>query len=271
MRLQHVAARQGHQWVRQGFRVFVRHPMGFAGLFAAFLLIVFLLATLPYVGVLLLLMLMPLGSLAFMVATQQAEAGRLSLVEALIGPLRTTRAQRIALLKLGLVYAASTWLIVELSSWVDGGALQALMQAQGARDTTPQEMARLLSAPGLQAGLLLRFSLFGLLSVPFWHAPALVHWDAQPAGKSLFFSTIALWRNRGAFFVYSLTWLGVFVLYSVVANLLFAVLGSGQLVTLLAMPASMIFATVFYASLYFTFADCFAPEAGTSPPATLTA
>ena len=120
--------------------------------------------------------------------------------------------------------------------------------------------------------MLLRFGLAGLLSVPFWHAPALVHWGGQPAAKALFFSLMACWRNRGAFFVYALTWAAVILLFAVVANLLFAMLGHIQWMAAAAMPASLVFSTVFYVSLYFTFADCFdmdavdSPDTSTVPP-----
>ena len=258
MRLQLVPARQGAQWVRRGFAVFVKQPMAFAGLFAAFLFAVFALTLLPVVGPLLLLALLPLGSLGFMVATQDALAGRFPLPRAFIAPLRGGRAQSLAIVKLGLIYAAATWGILAFSDWLDGGALDALMEAQTSGAAAPDVIADKLADPRLEIGVLLRFGLLGLLSVPFWHAPALVHWGGQKAGKSLFFSTIACWRNKGAFAVYSLTWLCVFLLFALVANLLFALVGRAQLVPFVAMPASLIFSTVFYASLYFTFADCFA-------------
>ena len=260
MRLQLVSPRQGALWVRQGFAVFVKQPMGFAGLFATFLFAVFGLTLLPVVGPLLLLALLPLGSLGFMVATRNALEGRFPLPRAFIEPLRTGRAQLLAIAKLGLIYAATTWAILALSDWIDGGALDALMEAQASGSSSPDLIAAKLSDPRLEAGVLLRFGLLGLLSVPFWHAPALVHWGSQGAAKALFFSTVACWRNKGAFVVYSLTWLAVFVLFALVANLVFGLIGRPQLVPFVAMPASLIFSTVFYASLYFTFADCFAPS-----------
>jgi hypothetical protein len=259
MRLQLVPARQGAQWVRQGFAVFLKQPMGFAGLFATFLFAVFALTLLPVVGPLLLLALLPLGSLGFMVATQSALDGRFPLPRAFIAPLRTGRAQLTALVKLGLIYAAATWAILALSDWIDGGALDALMEAQASSNSSADVVAAKLADPRLETGVLLRFGLLGLLSVPFWHAPALVHWGRQTAAKSLFFSTVACWRNKGAFIVYSLTWLGVFLLFALLANLVLGLIGRAQLVPFVAMPASLIFSTVFYASLYFTFADCFAP------------
>src|SRR4051794_8554678 len=72
MKLQLVPARRGILWVRQGFAVFLRQPMGFAGLFAIFLFAVFTLSLLPAIGPLLLLALLPLASLGFMVATRRA-------------------------------------------------------------------------------------------------------------------------------------------------------------------------------------------------------
>ena len=260
MKLQLVPARQGALWVRQGFAVFFRQPMGFAGLFAAFLFGVFALTLLPVVGPVLLLALLPLGSLGFMIATRRTLEGRFPLPRAFIEPLRGDRARTMAMVKLGLAYAAATWVVLWVSDLVDGGALDALLEAQSTTKATPEEMARHLADPRLEAGVLLRFCLLGLLSVPFWHAPALIHWHGQGMAQALFSSTIACWRNKGAFIVYSATWFGVLLMFAIVANLLFAIIGRVQLVGFVAVPASLIFSTVFYASLYFTFAACFAPD-----------
>jgi hypothetical protein len=262
MRLQIVPSRQGAQWVRQGFAIFVKQPVAFAGLFATFLFAVFALTLLPILGPLLLLTLLPLGSLGFMIATRRALEGRFPLPRAFIEPLRNGRPQLVALIKLGLLYAAATWAILALSDVIDGGALDALMEAQASSASSPDVLAAKLADPRLEIGVLLRFALLGLLSVPFWHAPGLVHWGGHSAAKALFFSTVACWRNKGAFIVYSLTWLGVFVLFALIANLAFGLLGRAQLVPFVAMPASLIFSTVFYASLYFTFAGCFTPLPG---------
>ena len=50
MKLQQVAPRQGTSWVRKGFQVFGRQPLGFASLFAACLFVVLLLGLIPLVG-----------------------------------------------------------------------------------------------------------------------------------------------------------------------------------------------------------------------------
>jgi hypothetical protein len=206
-----------------------------------------------------------------MVATRRALEGRFPMPQAFIEPLRNGRPALLALLKLGLFYAAATWAIMWLSELVDGGALSALMEAQASGNAKPEDIANRLADPRLRSGMLMRMGLLALLSLPFWHAPALVHWGGQAALRSLFFSTVACWRNKGAFVVYSLTWIGAFLLFALVANLLFGLVGRNSFVQFIAMPASLVFSTVFYASLYFTFADCFTPSTDDAVPGGVTA
>lgn len=270
MKLRLVPASRGAQWVRRGFAVFFKQPLGFAGLFASFMFVLFLALLMPMIGSLLLLAVLPLASLGFMIATRVALEGRFPLPRVFIEPLRIDRPRRVAMLQLSVLYALATALIMWLSDTVDGGALDRAMQALSSNKTTPEAMQQALSDTRLQAGLLLRFGLAGLLSVPFWHAPALVHWGGHPAAKALFFSLVACWRNRGAFTVYALAWTGTILLFALLSNLVLALLGQVQLIATAAMPATLIFSTVFYASLYFTFADCFeADPAEPAPSSTL--
>ena len=96
-----------------------------------------------------------------------------------------------------------------------------------------------------------------LLSVPFWHAPALVHWGGQGVAQALFSSTLAVWRCKGAFFVYALAWAALMLLFGIVTALVFGLLGVPQLVGLIGVPAGLVFSAVFYISLLFTFNDSF--------------
>ena len=57
-----------------------------------------------------------------------------------------------------------------------------------------------------------------LLSIPYWFAPALVHWGGQGVGQSLFSSTLALWRNKGAFTTFMATWVAVVAVTSVLVG-----------------------------------------------------
>jgi hypothetical protein len=257
MKLQLAAPTRGAVWVRQGFAVFFKQPLAFSAVFAALMFALFVLALLPLVGTFLLLAGLPLATLGFMVATRTASRGRSPLPVAFTEPLRSGKARLVALAQLGLGYAVATLLIMAFSDFADGGALDALFQVLGDAKTPAEQIAGQLRSPQLQFGLALRCGLAAALSLPFWHAPALVHWGGLGASKALFFSSVACWRNKGAFAVYALTWAGVILSMSLVVNLLLLAIGQVRLLGLLAMPASLLFSTVFYASLYFTFADCF--------------
>lgn len=265
LKLKTVAPRQGLRWVRHGFAVFLRKPLPFAALFGAFLFVAMVLLLLPFVGGALLFMWLPLVSLAFMLATHQVMQRRMPTPALLVQPLQHDPTRRRALLQLGIAYMLATFVILLISDAVDGGSFARLQSLMADPQRHREEIDALVADPRLQAGLLLRFGLAGLLSVPFWHAPALVYWDRQGAGQALFSSTLAIWRARGAFLVYGLGWVAATMLVGIAANLLFLILGSPQLLGMVALGAGLVFSTAFYASLYFTFADSFETAAG--PPA----
>ncbi|MBX3606283.1 MAG: hypothetical protein KF788_13465 [Piscinibacter sp.] len=273
MKLLSVDASDGAAWVRRGFQVFFRQPLAFSGVFAAFLFVVFGLTLVPLLGPLLLLALLPLGSLGFMIATRDSLQGRQPSPRAFVDPLRHGRAATIAMVRLGLIYAACSLGIIWLSDAVDGGALEVLMETLSNGKSSTDDVRRALSDPKLEAGVLLRFGLAAALSVPYWHAPALVHWAGQGVAQALFSSTVACWRNKGAFVVFALVWFAIVLGFALLANLVGALLGTPQFVALAAVPATLLLSTVFYASIWFSFAACFelsdpapAPEPATEDP-----
>jgi hypothetical protein len=257
MRLQTVPASRGALWVRLGFRAFFQRPMAFAALFAAFMFAVFVSRLLPFIGSLVLLALLPLVTIGFMIATRVTVEGGFPTPRVFIDPLRGPRPRVVAMWQLGVIYAIATFFLMWLIDVIDGGAFDALMDSLPAAQSSPDAVAEKIVAPGLLFGMLLRFGLAGLLSIPFWHAPALVYWGGHGCAQSLFSSTIACWRNRGAFFVYSLTWFALIMSFVMVSSLVFAVLGQPQMFAVAAVPISLFFTTVFYVSLYFTFSDSF--------------
>ena len=260
MKLQIVPARQGAQWVRAGFAVFFKRPLAYAALFLLFIFFGLVAMLVPLVGAWLLLAALPLVSLAFMLATHHALRGQPVGVAVFVEPLRVSRRRSVALAQMGLAYAVASLAIIWLSDVVDGGKFEALQDAMASGKGDAAAVAALLGDPQLLLGLVLRFGLATLLSLPFWHAPALVHWGDFDMRKALFFSTVACWRNMRAFAVYGLAWAGVILAFGVVANLFAVLLVQPQLIALAAIPAGLLFSTVFYASLYFTVNDCFAVE-----------
>ena len=255
MKLRLVPARQGALWVRYGLRVFFRRPLAYCVLFGICLLLapLFLFAAAP------------ITSLGFIIATAQVLQGRFPLPGVFFEPLRSGKAQLRSQLLLCVAYAAGLSLVFWLADLVGGDAFDNFLQAMRNGRTSPKELQPILSAPGLQSGRALLLIGLSLLAIPFWHAPALVHWGGMGAAKALFFSTVAWWRNKGALALYALTWCAVAVVFLVLVTLVFSLLGQPELVVMAIMPTLLMFYAAFYASLYFTFADCFEP-----PPTTPT-
>lgn len=295
MKLKHAGFREGVLWVRSGFRIFFRFPLAFTGLFMMFMFGGFMLWVLPYIGALLLLTALPIVTLGFMLATERALQGRTPLPDVFIEPLRTDRARRMQFFKLGALYAVAVVLATLVIQVIDGDRLErwqaavwreAQRSAGGEAAEPPQPQAEsassadearpappaaaasaarsadreLIEDSSLQWSLLLRVLVFTPVSLLFWHAPALVHWGGVPVRKSLFFSIVACWRNLGAFTGYGLAWGAVVLIFSVATTFLFTLFGQPQLVPLAVMPAALMFSTVFYASLYFTFVGSFGPS-----------
>lgn len=266
MRFVVVPPREGVVWVRRSFQIFFRQPLGFASLFAACALIFFLLLRLPVVGEPILLVVTPAGSLLFMIAARLGAAGQRPVPGAFLELLAAGRPRIVRMLKLGLAYLVAALIVIALVAAIEGESLAAFWESAGSGQATPETTAAQLADPRLQGDFVLRLALVALLSIPFWHAPGLVFWGAQSWAKALFFSTLAIWRNKGAFAVYGLVWV---VLAAVMMLVLGVVVGvGGQLsATYIATPLILFFTTVLYVSLWFTFAGCFADDELAPPPA----
>lgn len=255
--LKKVAPARGARWVRDAFALFARRPLAFTMMFVVFLFAALVVAIVPLVGGVLQMMSLPLLSLGFMIASQSALLDGAVKPGQFIEPLRGDPARRRALLVLCALYGVLAVALLIVCDELSAGAMQRLQALMSAGNAPPAEVEALLAEPGLQSAVILGLVGGTLLSIPFWHAPALVHWGAQGVAQALFSSTLAMWRSKGAFLVYGLTWAAVIAVFGLVTALVFGFLGMGQVGTLLALPAGLMFSTVFYVSLLFTFNDSF--------------
>ena len=256
LHLQQVPARNGRLWIRHGFKVFQRQPLALASLFGLFLFLGFIAMLLPGVGLLLTFASLPLLSLGFMLATHLVLQKKTPTAGVFVAPLKLTPERRRSQLLLCFGYAIAVLLISLLADWVDGGStrdLQKLIADNADADT----IAQAATDPRLFWGLATRLGLVSLLSVPYWHAPALVHWGGQGVAQALFSSTLALWRNKAAFALNALLWGGLLMAVAGIVSLAFALLGLVQFAPMVLTATGLLMSTVFYASLYFTFVDCF--------------
>lgn len=260
MILKSVGPGRGALWVRDGLQLYMKRPMAFTGLFALFLLAALFSALLPWIGGLLQMMMVPLLSLGFMVASQSALLNGPVRATQFVEPLLGAPAQRRALVVLcvlyGLAVAASLW----LADGVADGGYTRLFELMRQTPAPLHEIDALFVERSMAAGALVATAALTLVTIPFWHAPALVHWAHQGALQALFSSTLAVWRCRGAFVVYALTWFTLMLTLGVLSALLFGLMGLGQLGSVLTLPLGLFLSTLFYVSLIFTFNDSFGQQ-----------
>jgi hypothetical protein len=256
MLLQTVPARQGLQWALVGMRTFWKQPLAMSGLFFLFMALVSLVSMLPLLGGALALVLMPSFTAGLMAATQVASEGRFPTPGTVWMALRAGP-RRVPMLQLGALYAAGFLLLMAASMLVDGG--------QFARVYLAGEPIRpeLVQADSFQAALWVSMLLYVPLSMLFWHAPALVFWQNITPVKSLFFSWMGCWRNKGAFIVYVAVWAAIFGSAAVAAMLVASLMGEPQITLSIMMPLALLVAAMFFTSMLFTVKDCFS---ATEPP-----
>jgi hypothetical protein len=266
--LKPVEASRGPRWIGDAFRLFARRPVAFASLFAAFMLAAVVASFVPVLGSAVQMMALPLLSLGFMVAGQSALLQGPVTPLQFIEPLKGNAQRRQALLTLCGIYGLCALLILLLADGVSNSAWERLQKLIAQGDGAQPEIDALLAEPGVLTGAVLGVSLGAVLSVPFWHAPALVHWGGQGVRQALFSSTLAVWRCKGAFVTYLVAWVGVITSFAVGTALLFVALGMPQMAGVVALPSALVFSTVFYLSGLFTFTDSFggSPSMDPVPP-----
>ncbi len=254
MKLQLVPARTGLLWVQLGLKTFFRQPLAMAGLFFIFMATVSVLTAIPLVGAVISLALLPAATAGFMAASRTAAAGKFPMPWLLLTAFRSGRVQARAMWVLGAQYAVGMLLVMGTSALFDGGEFARIYL--GGANPTPE----VVREPAFIRAMWIGMALYVPLAMAFWHAPALVLWHGMSPTKSLFFSAMACWRNKGAMLVYALGWIGVFLGVGVALSLVGAVLGGAQALGMLMFPAVLLMASLFFSSIYFTFRDSFSQE-----------
>jgi hypothetical protein len=236
MKLNIVPARTGLTWIKLGVRTFLRQPLALAGLFFMYMTVVIAISQIPYVGIYIGGLLVPAATLGLMAASAEATKGRFPMPWVLLSAFRAGRQRVRAMLTLGVIYTAGSWIATRLAA-----------------------LAISDSAPGteIDSATLLALVLHTPLFMMFWHSPALVHWHGVSPVKSLFFSLVACMKNFGAFSLYAIGWIVVFLVAGTFFGVLGGVLGGASMARAVMMPVALLLAAMFSTSMYFTFRDSF--------------
>ncbi len=251
MKLHIVPARTGITWVKLGFKTFLQQPLAMSGLFFMFMALLSIASLLPFIGAAVALALLPAATLGLMAATQEATKGKFPMPSILISAFRAGQKRLKAMVMLGALYAAGFLAIMAVSSMIDGGQFAKLYLVGG------KITEELVLQSGFQAAMWVTLALYLPLSLMFWHAPALVHWHGMTPVKSLFFSFMACYKNFGAFAIYGLMWMGIFMLSLLAVTIVAALLGSPAFAGVAMFPIALVIFAMFFTSIYFTFRDSF--------------
>jgi hypothetical protein len=260
MQLIEVPAKTGYVWFRQGIWLFRKNPLAFLTLFFAYLLVMTLVAQLPYVGGILPLVFVPGVAVGFMAACRDTIAGKPVFPTILVDGFRSygsVVARR--LLLLGVFYFAAMVLVLLGSALADDGMLLKVMLG-----TAPMEPDAVLNS-NIMMGIVAAMAFYVPVAMLFWFAPILTAWhDVHPL-KAMFFSIVSCWRNRGAFVVFGLLWFAVETTVMFGLTALMQVLGAGDYAVAVLMPATIIVTTMLYCSFYATYRGCFGVPAPDAP------
>lgn len=251
MKLNMVPSSTGLLWVKLGIGTFFKQPLALGGLFFMSIAISQILAIFPVIGMLVALTIVPATTLGMMVATLQAVQGKFPMPVVLASAFKLGRERTLAMLKLGAMYALGFFMVITLAGLLDGGEIA---KALGKSGVPTPEIVRM---PGFLAALAVGGIGYLLLTLVFWHAPALVHWYAMPPTKALFFSVVACAKNAGAFAIFASAWMAVYLTAIMVLSGISSLLQLGTAGGLMMLPLGLILTTMFICSIYFTFRDCF--------------
>ena len=246
-------SRAGQAWLIDGIRLFHRQPLVWILSLMTYWAGLVMVGILPLVGVFLPLLFTPGLGFGFIVlaeAVEQQDPSRPASPALLLAGFRNGHAR--SMLQLGLAYLAGLTIIL-LLAWIVGGDQFSSLMRGGPSEAEVEEMRR-----WIPVGLIVAMLAYIPLMMALWFAPQLVVWRGFPVGKALFFSFFAVWRNKAAFLRYSLAWLLLILLMSLLSSLimdLFKIGPQSLLVTLL--PVSLLLLAIAQASFYASTRDIF--------------
>ncbi len=278
-----LAAGSGWQWIAAGWRTFRKQPFGFTALlFFYWLLLLVASAAVSWVARglgaaitivsadaiamicgLCVAALTPALTVGFLQACRAASQGLPVHPILLFAPFRAGRATLGRLIALGAIQMAA--LVLILLATTGGDAFRAepaeptppttsapatpTLPTADAPMTEADERAMTQQAIGhVEQGLA-----YLPVAMLMWYAPMLVAWHRLPVGKALFFSIVAVWRNRGAFAVYGVAWLAIWIALSFVVTLIAVVLHLVNFAAIAMAPLVMVLLTWMYCSVYATY------------------
>ena len=251
-----IPAATGWLWLKQGFGLFRKQPAALITLLFANILVSVTISALPWVGPMVVAVLIPAFSMSFMKACVMIDNGvRVTPVVLLTGFRKPAFG---ALAKVGLVYAGvSILLTLVVGSAIDPEFVKQMQQAPVDPQNVPEgAAAALLTILGVFA-----LQMATLMALAF--AAPLTYWQKMGPGKATFYSFFAVVRNLRVFLVLLLSWCGIFLTVGWLVSMLF---GTGDLWRVVTLWMTFLFALLLQCAIYAGYRHIFGkPEDAGSP------
>jgi len=244
----------GWHWLKQGAGLFRKQPAALTTLLFANILICIGISAVPFVGPLLVSVLIPSFSMAFMQACLMIDNGERVLPNVLLTGFRKPVFG--TLCKIGLVYMGISLVqLVLMYLLIDQDAMQE-MARQSREGGQPQVSGSFL----LSIFLIATLNLIGVITMCF--AGPLTYWQKMTPGKATFYSFFAVLRSARVFIVLLLAWFAIFLGITFVLSL---VLGGSSLTRVVIMWLIFLFVLLLQCAMYAGYREIFGKPVDGSP------
>lgn len=230
-----VPASAGALWLRDGWRLFARQPLGLAAMVVVYLMMLLVPALIPVAGLALSGVLAPFATVALLAACREVDAKRAPNIGLFAQPFQDART-RGPMFQLGMINAALVLTVALLGNLLGG----------------PEPEKPPASLKEIPVDLIaLQLVLYTPVLMLMWFAPVLVGWHQLTPGKAMFGSVIACWRNKMALLVYGVAVTLVMTAASAVVVVVFgSIFTSREALSLVLAPLALVLMTLVQASFY---------------------
>jgi hypothetical protein len=253
--MNNLPALTGWAWLKRGMALFRKQPAALMSLLFANILLAIGISALPFIGPVLVVVLIPSFTMAFMQACLMIDNGdRVTLGVLLTGFRKPALG---GLCKVGVIYLG-VFLILALATVLI--APESLRQLPGDIKMGPGDKLPFTAGDFMAAFGLLVLETVLLLSLCF--AAPLTYWKQMGPGKATFYSFFAVLRSARVFGVMLLCWFGIFTAAIFLVVNLFSTIALAQVVLMWLM---FLFILFWQCAIYAGYRDIFGKPAGQEP------
>ncbi|MGJ7915675.1 BPSS1780 family membrane protein [Massilia sp. LXY-6] len=249
--MSNLPARTGWDWLKGGVKLFRKQPAALTTLLFASILLAIGISAVPIVGPIVVVVLIPSFSMAFMQACLMIDNGDRVTPSVLLTGFR--KPALAGLCKVGVIYLGVFLVLTLVALLVTP---ESLRQLPGNIKLDPKDKLPFTLSDVLTVFGLLILETVSLLTLCF--AAPLTYWKRMGPGKATFYSFFAVVRSARVFGVLLLSWFGIFTVITFVVVNLFSAIALAQVVLMWLM---FLFILFLQCAIYAGYRDIFGKPA----------